>query len=58
MIEIKNRFTDEVICSGESVRAAVLANIRNLRGADLRNADLRNADLRGAYLRGADLRDA
>ena len=69
-IEIKNRFTGEVICDGDfaDLRDCIVKNkadLRNadlrcadLRGADLRYADLRNADLRGADLRCADLRCA
>jgi len=58
MVEIKNRFSDSVICSGETIRECVIANKGDLRVAYLRSADLRVADLRGAYLRGADLRGA
>jgi hypothetical protein len=63
MIEIKNRWTGAIICTGETLKKAVLANLANLRGADLRGADLSGAnltevDLRGADLRGADLRVA
>ena len=60
-IEIKNRFDESIIISGEykSVRNALEKNSgTNLEGADLRDADLRGADLRGADLRGADLRGA
>jgi hypothetical protein len=63
MVEIRNRWTDEAICTGETIRDAVLGNLNrlrgaNLRGANLRGADLGGADLRGAYLVGADLRGA
>ena len=34
-VEIKNRFTDEVICTGETFAEAVKANLANLRGANL-----------------------
>ena len=53
MIEIKHRFTGEVIATGETIAKAVADNL-----ADLRGADLGGAYLSGAYLRGADLRDA
>jgi uncharacterized protein YjbI with pentapeptide repeats len=58
MIEIKNRSTGEVICSGETLLQAVQANLSNLRGANLHGADLHGADLRGANLCVADLRGA
>ena len=64
MIEIKNRFTDAVICrseTAETIRQAVEEAVNakaNLRGADLRGADLSDADLSGADLRYADLRGA
>ena len=66
-IEIKNRFTNELIHSFTSKNATIkdalndaIFKIINLRGADLSGADLyganlRGADLRGAYLSGADL---
>jgi uncharacterized protein YjbI with pentapeptide repeats len=70
-VEIKHRWSDRVLATGETVREAVLeayasdAVLRGavLRGADLRgavfrDADLRGADLRGAVFRGADLRGA
>jgi uncharacterized protein YjbI with pentapeptide repeats len=70
-IEIKNRFSGQIIIAGEyeSIKDALKknrnANLRgadlrgaNLRGADLRGADLCEADLCGANLRGADLRGA
>jgi hypothetical protein len=57
-IEIKHRITCQVICTGQTVRAAVQANMNNLRGADLRGADLQDAYLQDAYLRGAYLQDA
>jgi len=65
-IEIKNRFSDEIIISGkyesikdclEKNRGAYLGGA-NLRDAYLGGADLRGADLRGADLGGANLRDA
>ena len=63
MVEIRNRYTGEVICTGETITTAVTANLKhlndaNLRGANLRGADLRGADLQGADLRGADLQGA
>jgi uncharacterized protein YjbI with pentapeptide repeats len=59
-IEIKNRFSGEIIASGEypSIKEAVEKNIANLGGANLGEADLRRANLRGADLREADLRGA
>ena len=59
-IEIKNRFTGEVICGGDftDLRDCIVKNKADLRGANLRNADLRDADLRNADLRCADLRNA
>ena len=58
LIEIKHRFSGEVLFSleTESLRFCLQAAVKG--GADLRDAYLRGADLRGAYLRGADLRDA
>ena len=71
LIEIKSRFTGDVIVSGdyqsvgECLEKNIGADLRDanlggadLRGADLIGADLRDADLGGANLRGADLRDA
>ena len=61
MIEIKNRYTDEIMLSGEyeSIKNCLEKNKdTHLVGADLRGAHLRDADLRGAYLRDADLRGA
>ena len=54
MIQIKNRFTDEIIKTVDD------ANLRDadLIGANLRDADLRGANLRDANLRYADLRNA
>ena len=65
-IQIKNRYTDEIIIEGEAESMKKFleknngANLReaDLRGADLREADLLGADLRGADLLGADLRGA
>ena len=61
-VEIKSRFTNEVLFSGEyaSLKDAVVAAVKagaNLRGAYLRGADLRGANLGGADLGGADLDD-
>ena len=57
-IEIKNRYTGEVIysCEADSLREAVEKAVSE--GADLAVADLRGADLRGANLWGADLSGA
>ena len=60
-IEIKHRFTGNIIVSGEynSVKDCLEKNRgADLSGADLRDAYLSGADLRGAYLRDAYLRDA
>jgi hypothetical protein len=53
MIEIKNRFTDQIIICGEyeSIKDCLEKN----RGANLGGANLRGAYLEGAYLRGANL---
>lgn len=62
-LEIKNRFTGEVIFTStkitykEAVEEAVSQNA-DLRNADLENADLENADLRNADLRNTNLWDA
>jgi len=63
MIEIKHRYTNQVLCSFdvENVKDAVTNAVKSntdLRGADLRGADLCNTDLRSADLRGADLCNA
>ena len=57
MIEIKNRYTGEVILEVESLFFADLKGA-NLINADLKSADLIGANLRGANLIGADLRDS
>jgi len=62
-IEIKHRYTNEVIyCrEAETIKEAVQKAVKenaDLRNADLRNADLRNADLENANLWSADLRNA
>ena len=60
MIEIKHRFSGEVLFKADvatlklAVEAAVSSRT-NLGGADLRGADLGGADLGGAYLGRADL---
>ena len=58
LVEIRSRWADQVLFSGEynSLKSCVEAAVK--RGADLREADLRGAYLRGANLRGADLRGA
>jgi hypothetical protein len=68
ILEIKSRFRDKVIYSGEAARIAELVsnavkdqvNIfgANLEGANLRNASLVGANLRNASLVGANLRNA
>lgn len=50
MVEIRNRYTGEVICTGETITTAVTANLKHLNDANLRGADLRGATLRGANL--------
>ena len=58
LIEIKSRFTGDVIVSGgyQSVGECLEKNRdADLEDADLRGADLRGADLEDAYLGGADL---
>ena len=55
-IEIKNRFTGEIIIAGKY--ANIKDCLKKNRDADLCDADLRDADLRGADLRDADLCDA
>jgi hypothetical protein len=60
LIEIKHRYTDNVIyaCEAENLREATIkavAEKTDLRGAYLRGADLRGADLGGADLPDADL---
>jgi hypothetical protein len=60
VIQIKHRYTDQVLCEFDvgTLKEAVVKAVSDgadLRGADLRGADLRGADLRGADLRGADL---
>ena len=60
-IEIKNRWGDKVIISGQygSVKDCLEQNRgAYLSGADLRGAYLSGADLSGAYLSDADLRGA
>ena len=49
-IEIKNRFTGEVICDGDFAdsRDCIVKNKADLRNANLRGADLRDANLQGA----------
>lgn len=62
MIQIKNRYTQEVILEVESLIKADLSNAdlrrADLRGVNLRGANLSNADLYYADLVGADLMDA
>ena len=68
LIEIKQRFTDNVLfaCEAENMREAVYQAISNgadlvcadLRGANLRSANLVCANLEGANLRSANLRSA
>ena len=55
MIEIKHRFTGQVICAFdvETMRDAVIKAVKS--GANLSRADLSLADLSGANLYGANL---
>ena len=60
MVQIRNRYTGEILIEKEvkTIKELVEIAIKEkiiLRGADLYEAYLREADLRGAYLRGADL---
>src|SRR5271157_5776816 len=57
-LEIKNRWSGQIIYQdeAESFKALVIVAIKS--GADLRGADLHGANLRGADLHGADLRGA
>jgi hypothetical protein len=62
MIEIKHRYTDEILFRADvdSLKLAVEVAVKSrvdLGGAYLSDTDLRDADLRGAYLCYADLSD-
>ena len=57
-IEIRNRWTGEVICEGETIKKAVRENLSDLTGANLARAYLARANLGGAYLGCADLTGA
>ena len=59
-IQIKNRFTDEIIIEGEynNLREAVEKSKSNLSKADLYKADLSEANLYKANLSEADLSEA
>ena len=64
-IEIKSRFTGEVLFSHEAEKNSIKITLKaalsadaDLRGADLYDANLYGANLRGANLRGANLRGA
>ena len=58
MIEVRNRFTGHVMCTGESLVETMQKNRADLRGADLRGANLRGADLSVADLSGANISGA
>jgi uncharacterized protein YjbI with pentapeptide repeats len=63
MMQIKHRFTGEVIYESEkkTIKEVVIEAVRkriNLEGADLRRANLERANLEEANLEGADLRGA
>jgi len=57
-IQIKNRYTDEIIVEmeAESIREVVEKNRASLSGADLSGADLSWAKLSGANLYGAKIK--
>ena len=57
LIQIKNRFTDEIIIEGDykDLREAVEKNKANLSEANLFGADLSGANLSGANLSRANL---
>lgn len=56
MIEIKTKCCGEVICSGETVRAALL--YARHAGISMACANLRRLNLMGLVLRGIDFREA
>ena len=57
MIEIKHRYTNEVILTVDSdALVGVDLSNRDLRGCDLSNSDLRDSNLSGSNLSGSDLR--
>jgi uncharacterized protein YjbI with pentapeptide repeats len=58
LIEIKHRYTDNILyaCEAENLKSAVVEAVKS--GANLRGANLYGADLYGANLRGANLRCA
>ena len=62
LVEIKTRFTGEVICSGETIAKAAASsanlNFANLSSANLRFANLSFSDLSFANLSSANLRFA
>ena len=57
-IEIKNRFTEEVIYTSTKATLREAAEEANLSGADLSEANLYGANLSGAALYGANLSEA
>ena len=57
LVQVKNRFTGEVICSGETIAKAV-ESYADLRYANLGYANLRYANLSSAKLSSADLSSA
>ena len=58
MIEIKNRFTEEVIYTSTKATLREAAEEANLSGAALSEANLSEANLYGANLYGANLMNA
>ncbi len=57
-VDVVQRFTNELICSGETVRDAVASAVADrisLAGAHLEGADLSDLDLRGVNFCEADL---
>ena len=57
-IQIKNRFTGDIIYKSEKSTLKEAVVEAKKEGADLSDADLRDADLSGANLSGADLSGA
>jgi hypothetical protein len=58
VIEIKHRWSGEVLFRCEKSTTAAALAAASAAGVDLRGADLRGVDLRGVDLRGAKLSDA
>ena len=56
-MEIRNRWTSDIIAEGETLLAAAESKKADLSGADLWGINLRGADLSGADFRGAKYGD-